>query len=178
MKRTDDGAFGNRVDAPFVSRPDPVDGRHVDDGAPAAFLHQFAGVCRHEEVTAYVDFNGLGKRSHVGIRDMAVIGVCRGIVDQNVQPAMLLPDVLKDCFDLLRVADVAGMGSRLAPFIPDTPGHYLAALLLAAGNNDMGALLRQQSCRRLADTPAGAGHQRSFTGQVKQVSEHNFFHGT
>ena len=105
---------------------------------------------------------------------MAVVGVCRGIVYQDVQPAMLPPDMIEDRIDLLRIADVAGISSRLTAFIPDPTGHFLATLLPATGDNDMGALLRQQPRSRLADTPAGAGHQGKFAGQVEQVCCHTF----
>ena len=110
----DDGALGDGINAALVSRPDPVDGRHVDDGTAAVFLHQPARIGGHEEIAAYIDFNGFSERARISFRDVAVIGVCRGIVDQYVQPAMLMPYMIKNCLDLFHVADMAGISSRLA----------------------------------------------------------------
>ena len=78
LGHVDDGALGDGINAPFVSRPDPVNGCHVDDGAAAIFLHQLTRIHGHEEVAAYIDFNGFSERARVRFRNMAVIRICRG----------------------------------------------------------------------------------------------------
>src|SRR5690606_36622666 len=84
--------------------------------------------------------------------------------------AEALADLGEGRADLLHFADMAADGGRLAALVADGLDHRLAALHLAAGDDHMGALLRQQAGNGFADPPAGAGNEGDLAVEVVQVA--------
>ena len=71
--------------------------------------------------------------------------------------------------DLLQFADVARHCCGLAAASDDGFGNVLAALELAAGDDHMCTLLRQQVCNRFANASAGPGNKSDLALKVEQV---------
>src|SRR5699024_495275 len=55
---------------------------------------------RHEEIAADIDIHGLLEGAEIGIQDVAEVGIGGGVIDQDVEPAVRLLDVLDQRVDL------------------------------------------------------------------------------
>src|SRR5271165_5526478 len=170
LGHVDDRGLGDRVDALFVARLQAVDRGDVDDRPAALPLHYFAGRHRHEEIAADVDLDGLVVGDEIRIENVAVVGIGRRVVDQDVQAAIGLFDMVESGGNVLHPAHVAGQGIGLAAGRADLVGDNLAVVQLAAGDYDMGTAGSQKLGDRLADAAAGAGDQRNFSGEVEWIS--------
>jgi len=130
--------------------------------------HQLAGFDGHVEVTADVYIDGFLEGRHISVENVAKLGIGCGVVDQNVEAAELFADLREhELFadlreprlDLLHLANMAGDWSRFSASGDDCVGYCLAAFDLAAGYDDMSALLREQLGDGFADTSAGPGNE-------------------
>jgi len=97
------------------------------------------------------------------------VGVGGGVVDEDVEFAVAAFDVGEDRVDLFHVADVAGDGFGFAAVVADGLGDDgFAAVDLAAGDDDVGALFGEQLGDFFADAAARAGYQGDASGQIKR----------
>ncbi len=91
------------------------------------------------------------------------VGGDAGVVDQDVEPAVLLDHLGDAATAVLGRADVAPV-HRQAPVgegVGEGPGELLGGLLVAAvAGGDVGALGRQAAADRRSDAPGPAGHER------------------
>ncbi len=74
--------------------------------------------------------------------------------------------------ELFLVVDVAGDGGcdLFAAFLVDVGGDLLAGIGLAAGDNDLGAVLGEAMDDGLADALGRAGDERDLAAQIEQNS--------
>jgi len=116
------------------------------------------------------------ERAQVSVQHVAELRVGGGVVDQDVEAAELLLDLREDVADLLHFTDMAGDRGGLATVGDDGVGDFLAVVDLAAGNDDMGALLGQQFGDGFTDATAGAGNEGDLAVEVEQLGlGHGFF---
>ena len=101
-------------------------------------------------------------------------GIGCGVVDENIQLAVSLADMGKDRLDLCHFADMAGEGFRTATVCLDRVCHRLTAIDLAAGDDHVGALLRQQSGNLFTNPAAGAGDQGNLALKIKKGGTHYY----
>jgi hypothetical protein len=134
-------------------------GCDVDDASPAALAHEADKRLGHQEHRIEIDREDAPP---VVERDL-IEGLHRidaGIVDEDVAAAGALLDLPLQAGDALRIADVATDGLRLAAGALD----QLQGLsgILAVGDDDPGALLRQPHRRGLTDAGCRTGDHRDL----------------
>ena len=101
--------------------------------------------------------------SSVMSRDVIVIMLLAGIVDEDVEAAELVDGLLDCALAESLVADVARNRDRAAPFALDEPlGRCRIIVLAQIEDRDVGAFAGEQGCDRAADAAVGAGDQRDF----------------
>ena len=89
-----------------------------------------------------------------------------GVVDEDVEPAELIDGLLHRLLAELLVADVAGNGDRLAPFLlDDLLGLGGVVMLAQIDDGDVRAFAREQRGDRAADAAVAAGDQRHLALQ-------------
>jgi hypothetical protein len=134
-------------------------GRDVDDASPAALAHETDKRLGHQEHRIEIDREDAPP---VVERDLieALHRIDAGIVDEDVAAAGALLDLPLQAGDALRIADVAADGLRFAAGALD----QLQGLsgILAVGDDDPGALLRQPHGRGLTD----AGRRTRITATL------------
>jgi len=81
---------------------------------------------------------------------MFEVGVCRGIVDTNIQSTMAALNVLKYGANVIHAANMAWERFSATAGGHNSICNYLAALNLAARDNHMGTLLSQKARNTLA----------------------------
>src|SRR6202020_2210916 len=74
--------------------------------------------------------------------------------------------------DFLLLADVARDGNCIAPVGANLIAHYIAGVLLAGRDDNLGAGRGHLLGDRSADAARGTGDERNLTGQVKQSAGH------
>jgi len=93
--------------------------------------------------------------------DEGLVRADSGVVDENVEVAELLEEVLRHAEGIGVVADVGLSQARLAAHLPDLLGHRLGGGL--AGHEvhrDVGALLGERQRDRASDPTGAPGHER------------------
>src|SRR6185437_474174 len=79
------------------------------------------------------------------VEQRAVIGVHRGVADENVDLAVMLDRAIDERLDLVMPRDVAGNDMRIAAGLGDAVGYFLAGIGLARGNHDLAPSLASSS---------------------------------
>jgi hypothetical protein len=83
---------------------------------------------------------GFLDHAHVGVGDVAEVGIGRGVVDQDVEPPEGAVDFADELLERGRLTLVRGDGGSLAAGCDDFRGNDVEVGLLAAGNDDVRAL--------------------------------------
>src|SRR5690606_23089581 len=172
FRHVDHGGLGDRVDRLAHARLQAVHRRGIDDGTTALFAHQLARLDRHEEIATNIHIDSLVVRGQVGIQHIAEIRIGGGIVDQDIETAMLLANGGKGCLDTVHVTDMAGQRLGTAAIGTNRIDDRLATFRLATADQYMRALLRQQPRNRLTNTTTGTGDQCNLAVEIKQVGFH------
>src|SRR5690554_2493731 len=161
--------LGHRIDALEVAGIYAVYRRHIHNRTATVVLHQLGTPGTHEEVTTDVHVHGFVESTQVGVFYRAEVWVGCGVVDQDIQLAVRVGNVLPHRFNLIHFADVAGEGLGTTAVFTDAAGHGFTAVNLAAADNHVGTVMGQCAGDALADATAGTGDQGDFASQVEQV---------
>ena len=156
-----DPELGGRVGGGVRPRHLRGDRAVVDDAAAARALalHQ-----RHRLPRAQKGAGEVGVDHHAPLIDVQLVGrhcsgVCAGVVEQQVEPAVILPDPVEQRRDRVGVRDVRGHGDR-----PVGALRLLGGVLERAGpparQVDSVAVRAERQRRGAPDPAAGAGHER------------------
>src|SRR5690606_13813970 len=125
-----------------------------------------------EEIATNIHIDSLVVRGQVGIQHIAEVRIGGGIVDQDIETAMLFANGGKGRLDTVHVANMAGQWLGAAAVGTDRVDDRLAAFRLATADQHMRALLRQQPRNRLTNSTAGTGDQCNLAIEIKQVGFH------
>src|SRR5205085_2208116 len=106
------------------------------------------------------------------VEQRAVIGIDRGVADQDVDLAKVLGRTRDQRLDFLPPRDVAGNNVGIAACSTNSGGHFLAGLSLAAGNHHLGAESGQKLRRGTADAATGAGDNSYFACEIERRGLH------
>ena len=120
---------------------------------------------------------------HVGIHDLvvgilsdaghrAVIGIDRGIADEDIDFAPMPDRAGDEGVEFLTARDIAGDCDGLGTRTSDGGRHLFACARLAARDHDLGAVIRHRFRDRLADTPCRAGDHGDLAGKIEEVFVH------
>jgi hypothetical protein len=98
---------------------------------------------------------------------MSEIGIGRGIVNADIQPTMRRPYVIEGRVNIFHVTHVTGKCLSATAGITNGCCNLCAIINLAAGDNDMGALLGKQARCFFTNTAAGAADEGYLSGEIK-----------
>ena len=107
----------------------------------------------------------------------AVIGVGRGVTDENVDLAERGARLVHEMLKLILGGDVGRDGDRraCAVLLVQRFGDFLTGTGLARGNDDLCALLCHLFGDRFADAAGRAGDERDLAGEIEKTG-HGFLH--
>ena len=150
----------------------PVGGHGADvhDAAAAPVAHHRRDLLAHAQWALEIHREDLAPvvEGHLAHRHRRRVDA--GVVDQHVDTAEPVDDLLDEPGDGVPVTDVAGEGEHLgAGGGPDLLGHLVAQLLLAGADHDLGAGRGQSLDHGPADALGGAGDDGHLAGEVEHI---------
>ena len=160
--------LGNAVGADHGGAAQAADGGDDHDRAVAALGHLRDRLRAEPDVALDVGAHDLVEGLVLDVEQRAVIGVDRGVADEDVDLAVMLCGARDQRLDFLAARDVAGDDMGVAAGLLDAFGDFVTGVRLAAGDHDFGAELCQQLRRGTADAAAGAGDDGDFAGEIER----------
>ena len=166
--------LGRRVGDDAGGGPHRGGARHHDDRAARARGHPRAHHRGETERALQVHVEDLVPQVLGDVLDAVVERGHPRVVDQHVDPPELGVRALGEGLDLAPVADVAGhREGAAAGRLADLLGGRLAGGELAAGDDHVGARLREGQDHGAPEAAAAAGDQRDLAAQVEEAAQHS-----
>ena len=162
------GRFRNAVGADHGGTAQAADGGDDHHRAVAALGHLRDRQRAEPDVALDVGAHDLVEGLVLDVEQRAVIGVHRGVADEDVDLAVMLCRARDQRLDFLAARDVAGNDMGVAAGLLDAFGDLVAGVGLAAGDHDFGAEFCQQFRGGTADAAAGAGDDGDFSGEIER----------
>ena len=157
--RQKDDTGARRASVGDVRQAPPNYGDDVDDVSRLAAITPVArGVLHHVPgaVQVGVDYRIPALRLDI---DGRLRELTSGVVDQDVQPAVLAPDLVHHRGDLVRVTYGHRVSADFAAQAAQEFSRLLQPLLIAAADGDGRAQAREQRRRDFSDSGSAAGHE-------------------
>ena len=164
--------LGNPVGADHRRAAQAADRGDDHHRTVAAFRHRRDRVAAQPDVALDVGAHDLVEGFIGDVEQRAVIGIDRGVADQDVDLAVMFYRARDQRLDLGFARDVAGNDMGVAAGFADAVGYGLAGVRLAAGDHHLGAELRQQFGRGTADAAARAGDDGDLAGEIERGGLH------